>query len=167
MTDPFNDISPIAAQRADAMLPALQAELARGVQRKKARTRAASACAIVLLLGGAIITATLTARRSPPVPTPVSIVESSPAPVNTTPIIEIVRSLDAPSIEIIHDSPRDAILAIYASPSVDLASILVTDRELLDLLNEIGRPSGLVRANGKVWLTAAVTDEEIEKQRGG
>lgn len=166
MTDSFNDISPLAAHRADAMLPGLQAELARGARRKKAVARVASACVIVVLTGGAIIAATLTARRSPPMPAPLPVVEAIPAPVGTGRSIEIVRSLDAPSIEIVRDSPRDALVAIYASPSVDLASILVTDRELLDLLNEMGRPSGLVRANGKVWLTAAVTDDEIERRRG-
>jgi hypothetical protein len=166
VTDSFHDISPLAAQRADTMLPALQAELARGVRRKRTRTRAASACLVTLLLGGAIVAATLPARRTPPVPAPVPLAEAPSSPVKPSTTIEIVRSMDAPLIEIVRDSPRDAILAIYASPSVDLASILVTDRELLDLLDEIGRPSGLVRANGKVWLTAAVTDDEIARRRG-
>lgn len=165
---PHNDVSIFAALRADAMLPALQQELARGDQRRRARSRAVGACAIVLLLGGAIVAAMLTTGR-PIVPTATpTVVEAPTVPVDAPGVrIEIVRSMDAPSIEIVRDSPRDTVIAMYTNPSVDLASIRVTDQELLDMLNEMGRPTGLVRANGRVWLTAAVTEDEIAKQRGG
>lgn len=168
MSDPRNDITLLAARRAEAMLPALQRELARGVGRRRARSRAIGACAIVLLLGGAIVAAMLTAGRSA-VPTPtLTIVEAPPVPVGAPGVrIEIVRSMDAPLVEVVRESESDSLVHIYTTPSVDLASIRVTDHELLDLLNEMGRPTGLVRANGKVWLTAAVTDDEIAKQRGG
>lgn len=167
-TSPFNDVSTLAAQRADAMLPALQRELARGVGRRRARTRTAGACAIVVLLGGAIVAAVLTTTRSvaPARSTPLAEAPAESADQPTV-RIEIVRSIDTSSIEIVRDSPRETIIAMYTNPSVDLASISVTDHELLDLLNEMGRPTGLVRANGRVWLTAAVTDDEIAKGRGG
>ena len=165
---PQYDVSVFAAQRADAMLPALQRELSRGVRRRRGRSRALGACAILLLLGGAIVAAMLTSRPivAPTLPPP--IVEAPDAPVGRPTVsIEVVRSMDAPLIEVVRDAPRDSLVQFYATASVDLASISVTDQELLDLLNAIGRPTGLVRANGRVWLTAAVTDDEIAKQRGG
>jgi hypothetical protein len=166
VSDPRIDITILAARRADAMLPALQRELARGILRRRALSRAIGACAIVLLLGGGIVAAMLTTGRSgaPTLPTPLAGATLAPAE-QTAVRIEIVRSMDASSIEIVRDSPRETIIAMHTNPSVDLASISVTDHELLDLLNEIGRPTGLVRANGRVWLTAAVTDDEIAARR--
>ena len=35
---------------------------------------------------------------------------------------------------------------------------VIDDEELLRVLAEIGRPAGLVRSEGRVWLTADVTD---------
>lgn len=37
----------------------------------------------------------------------------------------------------------------------------INDDELLALLAEIERPAGLVRSKGRIWLTNAVTDEEL------
>ncbi len=148
------------------MLPALRRELERGVRRRRVRSHAASACAVVLLLGGAIVAAMLTtAPRG--APTPTLIAEAPIETADQTNVrIEVVRSMSAPSIQIVRDSPRDSLVDIYTTPNVDIASIRVTDHELLDILNEMGRPTGLVRANGRVWLTAAVTDDEIAKRRG-
>ncbi len=171
MSDNRNDMSVLASQRADAMLPGLQAELTRGVRRRKARSRAAASCAIVVITGGAILAASLSIRSRPLAPAlpPVAEAPAEPSipPVEAASLIEVVRTVSAPSIEIVRDTRPGALIAVYTSPIADLASIRVSDTEFLEILNEIGRPSGLVRANGKVWLTAAVTDEEIEKQRGG
>jgi hypothetical protein len=122
----------------------------------------------VLLLGGAIVGAMLTTVRSgaPTLQTPLAGATTAPAE-QTAVRIEIVRSMDASSIEIVRDTPSNTLITVYHSSVVDLASISVSDHELLDLLNEMGRPTGLVRANGRVWLTAAVTDDEIAKRRGG
>jgi len=170
-----HDVSDLAAHRADEMLPALQRELALGVRRRRSRAPALGASAAIVLLAGATITATLTTRSRPAPPAPpappsapaVPVAEAPPPVVDRAPAIEVVRSLDAPLIEVVRDSPRGAPVRVYAASTVDIASISVTDRELLDLLNEIGRPSGLVRANGRVWLTAAVTDDELAPRHGG
>jgi hypothetical protein len=37
--------------------------------------------------------------------------------------------------------------------------VLIDDDQLLDVLASINRPTGLVRAGGRVWLTDAVADE--------
>lgn len=168
MNDPRSEVSVLTALRADAMLPALQRELARGRRHRRARSRATGACAIVLLLGGAIVAATLTTSRST-TPSSATQVVDSPTNPGDVPMVrlETGRSTTPSLIEIVHDSPRQTVIAMYTNPSFDLASISVTDQELLDMLKEIGRPTGLVRANGRVWLTDPVTDEEVANRRGG
>ena len=52
--------------------------------------------------------------------------------------------------------------AIIATSDVSLARIeMLDDRQLCDALASIGRPAGVVRSQGKVWLTSAVTDAEL------
>jgi hypothetical protein len=38
---------------------------------------------------------------------------------------------------------------------------VVSDDELVTLLAQIDRPAGIVRSEGEIWLTNAVTDEEL------
>jgi hypothetical protein len=158
-----SDLSSEARARAAAMLPALQRDLAHAVRRRRAAARALAGGATVALIATA---ATLSLRARPVQFTPVAPpVAQTPSPI-TGPTIEVVRSLDAPLIEVVRKVDAGALAAITVAPTVDLASIRVTDHELLDLLNAIGRPTGLVRAQGRVWLTAAVTDDELARQRG-
>lgn len=59
-----------------------------------------------------------------------------------------------------------AIAAIIATSDVSLARIeMLDDRQLCDVLASIGRPAGVVRSLGRVWLTSAVTD--AERPQGG
>lgn len=166
MNDDKPFISDAAARYAETLLPALQSDLARGVRRRSAMRRAAGSCAAVALLAGVLVAAMYSARGPAPLSTATPVVDGA-SPVSPTPRIEIVRSLDAPSIERITGTVSSGAITISRVTEVDYASILVTDRELLELLNEIGRPTGLVRANGRVWLTAAVTDEEIGRRLDG
>lgn len=59
-------------------------------------------------------------------------------------------------------------LADFAPDPAAMARVTIrslSDEELIDALAAIGRPAGIIRMGGKVWLSAAVTDEEIEKER--
>lgn len=168
MTERFDGLSHDARRRAEAMLPSLTGELRRSVRRRAARKRAATAAFAFALLATGVLVATLSVRSTPlAAPSPEGTVVVAPPPEAAPSLIEIVRTNDAPMIEVIRGAPDGAALAsVYATTRVDLASILVNDTELLDLLDSIGRPTGLVRAGGRVWLTAAVTDEEIARERG-
>ncbi|MGP1310042.1 MAG: hypothetical protein ACTS27_07595 [Phycisphaerales bacterium] len=165
MNDAHTTVSPSAAARAEAMLPGLQRELARSARKRRVRRRVVGVCTLVMIVGGSILAAAYS--RSPAPPTPggaVAVAEATAAPWSGSGI-EVVRTMEAPMIERV-DTVKPVEVAVSHETTVDYASISVNDREMLDLLNEMGRPSGLVRANGRVWLTAAVTDEEIAAQKG-
>lgn len=171
MNDAHTTVSPSAAARAEAMLPGLQRELARSARTRRVRRRVVGVCTLVMIVGGSILAAAYSRSPAPPAPrgagapgAPVAVAEATAAPWSGSGI-EVVRTMEAPMIERV-DTVKPVEVAVSHETTVDYASISVNDREMLDLLNEMGRPSGLVRANGRVWLTAAVTDEEIAAQKG-
>jgi hypothetical protein len=64
-----------------------------------------------------------------------------------------------PAVAIMYVQTDPSILERYAAGARPLLARAITDDELLDTLVEIGRPTGLVRMEGRVWLTATVTDD--------
>ncbi len=57
---------------------------------------------------------------------------------------------------VVHDAPD-------APPVTPIRVRTIGDEELLALLAEIGRPAGLIRSEGRVWLTSDVTDAALER----
>lgn len=48
-----------------------------------------------------------------------------------------------------------------------VSEFAISDEALLDSLAAMGRPAGMVKSEGRVWLTASVTDAEIgQRDRG-
>lgn len=75
-------------------------------------------------------------------------------------------SSSLPTIRIITTAGTS--LADFAPDPAAMARVTIrslSDEELINALAAIGRPAGIIRMGGKVWLSAAVTDEEIEKER--
>ena len=52
-----------------------------------------------------------------------------------------------------------------AAPSEAITVRVINDDELLKLLADMGRPTGLVRTGGRAWLTTQVTDEDLGIER--
>lgn len=50
---------------------------------------------------------------------------------------------------------------VAVSTSIDPAEYIVDNRQLVAMLAAIGRPAGLIRSQGRTWLTNAVTDREL------
>ncbi|RMH27456.1 MAG: hypothetical protein D6693_05395 [Planctomycetota bacterium] len=132
------DLSPEGARRRDAMREALVAHAAARFERRRRRRRARRAGALVVTLaGGAWLTATLTqpggrvGGHGPTGPT----AGGAPGPALIT--VTVDRTL------------------------VDPATVAISDDELLETLNAMGRPTGLARIGGRVVLTDNVTDDTI------
>lgn len=112
--------------------------IARARRRKRRAVRTAAGAIVLAPAIGLIVAGAL---RSPAPPAPIA-VSTAPPPTRAAPVrVEVVQTL------------------------VDPAQRLLSDDELLALLDSIGRHTGLVRVGGEVTLTAAVTDEELARKR--
>ena len=59
------------------------------------------------------------------------------------------------------EAPVTRVLRVRGDYRTGLVKV-IDDDELLGRLAEIDRPAGLIRTEGRVWLTSAVADAEIE-----
>jgi hypothetical protein len=75
---------------------------------------------------------------------------------------QIVRTdAEVLSRYVVETGSAPALAAVVETSDVSLARIeMLDDRQLCDALASIGRPAGIVRSGGRVWLTSAVTDAE-------
>lgn len=107
------------------------------------------------------------------VPVRVAVVQPDSTPERSGPDLDVLpRHL---GIEIIQTRPE--IVARYAprlsapmhveyvSRRLTSTVEVIGDQKLLQMLAKMDRPAGLVRADGQVWLTAPVTDAELEWAR--
>lgn len=131
------------------MLPGLLDELGRTRRRRALRARLGSAAAVVALFAVAAMFARVSIVRGP--------AASSPLAGSTE--IQIVHS-DATALArwAVTSNPQ-ALAEATAPPSSGGTLIqILSDTQLLDALAAAGRPAGLVRSQGRIWLTRDVTD---------
>ncbi|MCH8822631.1 MAG: hypothetical protein IH984_03895 [Planctomycetes bacterium] len=70
------------------------------------------------------------------------------------------------SLKLLNPQPNRIViehpLKIEAPPTAKMTLVKnINDDELIALLAQINRPAGIVRSQGRIWLTNAVTDEEL------
>jgi hypothetical protein len=159
MNDPHTDdpitraLSPEGVERRDAMLASLMADMRRVHARRRARRLTVFAAAPALLMAIALFAAL---RMLTPAPTPL-----------TTGRVD--GAADAPTVPATSERPAATIEFVRTSDgnqqSGAASIILIDDDQLLDTLASINRPTGLVRAGGRVWLTSAVADDAPRTDR--
>jgi hypothetical protein len=149
-------LTPAGAARREAMLTELLGDLGRVHRARRVRRRAAVAASLAIVLTGA----TWAGMRA----------WLMPASSNRS-IVIAPRSTESapleggeirPLIEIVHTDP--GVLDRYRLRTT-LRVERVDDAGLIRALEEIDRPAGLVRIDGEVRLTAAVTDAELRPER--
>ncbi len=153
-------LSEAGEARRDAMLVELQRTMRRRQERLSAVRRTCGTGLLVILLGIAIF---LQSRPPAPSPAPTpQIVELPPgiAPEQPEPRSRIVRiDTDADVVSRYAITPTLRPDVMLTSQDGYLANVIyVDDSTLLDLLDEMGRPTGIVRMDGRITLTNAVTD---------
>lgn len=135
-------------QRREDMLVELTPRVVRAARARRIRSGAGAAAALLLVASLSIIvpiSADL-ARNT-------QLVSAEPAHESRPPAIQIIQT-DASVIRRL--SARDD-----PTPRVQR----ISDEELIFDLAAIGRPSGLVHSQGRTWLTAKVTDEQLDATR--
>ncbi len=137
-------LSDAGRSRRDEMLVELQGVVV-GEGRRRRAVRSCSLAVMMILVGVTIV------GRWP--------VAQSPVAITMNNKIEQKESIS--HIQIVRSRP-EAVAAMIALPTVDLSTYYVDDRELVNTLSSIGRPSGLIRKGGDVRLAAAVIDPILQ-----
>lgn len=153
MNDDFRtELSEQGRARRDAMLAELQSRVVRTARVKRVRSGVLAAAALGLIASLAVL---LTPHRVAPPASPVAdLSEPTTIPVEAAPFA-------APTILVVRTDP-DVLGRCRASPDGIAARVeRIGDDELLAELVAIGRPAGIIRSQGRTWLTAAVTDKTI------
>ena len=133
-----SQLTPDGEARREAMLGELVGAMQRVHHRRRVRRRAAGASAVLAIVAG------------------IAWVIGSQSPVSDRSQLEIVQrqpqqqAPDAPGTKPpIQPAQRTGVVR------------MVDDDELVTLLAQIDRPAGIVRSEGEIWLTNAVTDAEL------
>ncbi len=136
--------------RRDTMLVDLQRAMKHRHTRRRQVSRTLAVGALVITGGMATLFAMHPA--TPPPPTALT-----PTVVHTATHVVWVKT----------DPSIGERMELYTATATIPRVIVVDDRELLAALEEIDRPSGLIRMNGLVKLTAPVTDKELKPSDPG
>lgn len=147
--EPRTELSEQGRARRDAMLAELQSQVVRTARVRRVRSGVLSAAALGLIASLAVL---LTPNRVPSPVSPVAVLtEPTTIPVQVAPPkVQVVRTVEG-------------VLDRYRSTpnSLTVRVDRIGDDELLAELTAIGRPAGIIRSQGRTWLTAAVTDKTI------
>lgn len=145
------------AARRDAMLRELTAAMQNLHQRRRRRKRIAATLTLMLLLGGVLVLALprQTTQQGP---------QQGPQLAHETqPQIQPSPEEQTRRVEIILVGTDPDIMQRYAANDAPRLVQMIDDDELLAALAAIDRPTGIIRTPEAVWLTAAVTDEELSR----
>ena len=133
-------LSAAGEKRRVEILSLLEAAMARK-RRRRAAARWAAVAGVPLVVAGLLLL-----EGGPSGPPPVPAASRPPAPATGDP--------RRAGIELVHDDPL--LLERCSLPSAPLdRRVLIGDQELLDLLQAAGRPAGLARVAGVVYLTSS------------
>lgn len=181
----YEQLSAAGCARREAMLDDLRAQVVtKAAQRRRARARnrAVGVGSFgLLILAGAIVTFTArTPTQAPSVPIHEPRAHKDPpqidgadfamAPSEKSQVViqPFVIDPDRTPIHIVQVEPgvaRRFSTAARARSGALPKIVYLDDTQLLTVLADAGRATGLVRSEGRVWLTAAVTDAALEKER--
>lgn len=168
-----SSLSPGARLRREAMLPTLLAEL-RERRHRRARRRHVAAIALLLLVGGAATIAVATRHETRPggemarnaVPVTIERTEAPGAPVAaptaTNPTHE-PRAIALAHAVRVERVPTDPMITSRLSGTATIRVERISDGALLEVLNDLGSPCGIVRVGGPgspAWLTCELPPPE-------
>ena len=165
---PRDDLSAMGQSRREDMLGELVESMDTLHRRRRIRRRVGTGVGFGIAALALVVFAGPSIFRSEPVRVadiqPDLIVEPGGRDLNGSPgrmVIEIIQT--RPEI-VAQYAPRLSapIHVQHVSPGLTSSVEVIGDQRLLQMLAQMGRPAGLVRADDKVWLTAPVTDAELE-----
>ena len=133
MTDRTPPLSPAGRARREIMLEELTGELHRVRRRRRRVRRAVFTAPLVVLVIACLSLLDLRLENTRPVI-----------------LVQSVQIEDVPSpIRIVWEEGGTGRIQV------------IDDEGLVDILNEIDRPAGVIRFEGRTWITRAVTDAQL------
>lgn len=153
-----DDLTQAGRERRDAMLGELTTYMGR-VHRARKMRRRAGAIALVLALSAVIAVAALSGGRRPAsqaVP-----IARNVGPGTNGAVADDVAPIDVPAVRIAVVRSDASIVEKYRTEVTQYSAMRVqrlSDDDLLRQLDALGRPAGLIRMEGRTWLTADVSD---------
>ena len=154
MNDDMNmELSAKGAERRNRMLVQLQSEMQRVHRVRRFRRRAAGIAAPVLGVILALIMWQFTQQPPAQSPNEIAAKPAGIGPFETTP-----PPSPAAPVQIVRVQTDPNIVDRYRAVSTPRAETL-DDDALLIALAEINRPTGLIRSEGRTWLTEDVVDD--------
>lgn len=164
MTEDTQPLSRIGQARRGAMLGELTEYMQRVHGARRRRRRVGAACGVaVVVFGLAVLALSGTPARN------------DPPGRGDSPLAGRDHTVSQPDSSVDGDvpAPRDGVGCVIRIVQTDPAvleryrarpaarAILLDDQELLATLAAMNRPAGLIRYQGRAWLTASVTDAEL------
>ncbi len=172
MNDPVGDnLSAMGQSRREAMLGELVESMGTLHRRRRARRRVGTGVGLSTAVLAFVVFGGPSIFRNEPS----QVVDHQPGPPDALGGLDTYAPPRRGRIEMVRT--RSEIVARYASqvrlplhvqhvsPRRAVTVEIIGDQKLLQMLAQMDRPTGLVRADGKVWLTAPVTDAELESAR--
>lgn len=151
------ELSPDGAARYEAMLGPLQEAVVRRGRVRRSRRRIANGVGTVAILALVVIGIT-SIQRPDAAP---RITDSGKAPSVSDPATPTIAP-DSTRVAIEYVETEPGVLARYrAADTVDVSRYTVSDYKVVEILHDIGRPTGIIRKGEHVRLTAAVTDAAL------
>ncbi|HVZ93523.1 MAG TPA: hypothetical protein VG797_03335 [Phycisphaerales bacterium] len=147
-------------RRREAMLGELVGELSRTRRRRVVRAQLTAGALAIVLVGLAFMTVS---RGPVKIATVTPLIETAPGTVAQATTIAGTRFVKTDPTVVERWAVKGGFeMAKYETRRHEAEPIVrfIGDEELLDTLAAMGRPAGIVRMEGRVWLTAAVTDAE-------
>jgi hypothetical protein len=153
MTDEFTDqVSAGGAERRKRMLPELMQQMKQVHRARRVRRRAVAVTVPVLVVVLSAVAWQVVSRPSAHQP------HESAANSNPFKLHDISQhQAPGPTVSIVRVQTNPGIVERYRAASVPRA-IVLDDDALLVALADLNRPAGLIRSEGRVWLTADVID---------
>ena len=155
-----HDLSEQGQARRDAMLAELQSRVERTARMRRMRSGVMAAAALLAIASLSVLM--LPHRQNHPIATdPVSPTGQAESARH----IEIVKS-DPGVLDRLAVRTTSDVLDRFTAPMYPTHLVVerIDDEQLVTGLAQLGRPTGIIRSQGRVWLTAKVTDQELGSQ---
>lgn len=145
--------------RRESMLIELREDMAMFHRRRRARRRA-GAIIVPLALCAVVVWLAYSWNAGNSATTNSGLIATGDKPENSvSPKDDQIETEPIMLVEHVKSDP--AIVERYSALSSPQLTTIIDDQQLLDVLSQIDRPTGLVRSEGRVWLTSnVVTDED-------
>jgi len=160
--EPFNQLSAAGLQRRDEMMHELIADMRRLHRRRRIQRQVmiGGMAPIIAMIAIGLLWRGLS-QHEPDAPR-MTANKSNASSAPPLPSDDNSNAAPAPSTIVVRVQTDPTIVERWRAAPTSSA-VIIDDQALLDTLAALDRPAGLIRSQGRLWLTRPVTDKEIHQ----